>query len=301
LMLFLTACTSEVAPKTALVQVSCPPLASLDDNRREVLLRHFRMSEKWTVEGSAPSEPLPYLFASRRYEETASFPGSPHFKVWFKDSGRQRHGSPITQVSANAGLVPVTLGWGGTDTSFKSALRAMGGAGVFVEILEMADGTAREGTQQAYYDVCQQIRDALAGAPVLPGSGLKSMAPTDDSRKTAQVSAFEIRSSHCGRHTVVAWLNPMEDGWTTVRVLTLQAIPGHPPLPAGSELPIPFDGRYTGWSSDPSERFRYQSSVWTTPGLRSESYPVRFELWFHPVQGSPRRLTAKELSVCGWE
>ena len=59
---------------------------------------------------------------------------------------------------------------------------------------------------------------------------------------------------------------------------------------------------FTGWSKIASELFYYNTNITVYEGDWEHFFEARFELWFHPEDGSSeRKLVETTRRICGWE
>lgn len=174
------------------------------------------------------------------------------------------------------------------------------GEGVWLEIYEQAESGDRAFTQRAVNEINEELRHLL-------DNGFSSTQLPQASTKISDKSEILVLDGmQPGIYMASGYVNPGEPGWTYFKVFNTET---------GVEVMYEMEQKrtieYVGWSSDPKEKFFFDSEVWCKEGDWEHEYPARFELWFVPEggdegdegeEGSGERLLATaERRIYGWE
>lgn len=118
----------------------------------------------------------------------------------------------------------------------------------------------------------------------------------EGSTRSGSAEIVLLNGMQPGVYQVVAWANPGSAGTVFLKAFEISL---------GTRLS---EGRLhersnarIGWSDDPNELFRYGSEVTIYEGDWRKPYAARFELWFHPDDGSTdRKLAQRNFKIEGW-
>jgi hypothetical protein len=308
----LAGCDLTQGRATVSVQVEMPSLAALTASDRSLLEQHFSGSLAWHVFDERGRR-----YAVRRQKIGAEYrTGSNGFisdfsskevvqtRVLIGLDGEYGFGhdqSRWTRATARGGRTPVFTFKDGDQPGRESYLIVTGGNGITVEVFEQSHLEERRFTAAALAEVeaeLAQIRARGALATVVAGS-MRPPGPVEFSVDDGmQPGMFGVRG----------WLPANAPGEAFVRVFYT----GKPE--AGDKIPPELAGKgetdltgergtaaaRIGWSSDGS-RFHYAGGLMIKTGDWEHHYPARFELWFRPDSGAPRKLASVERRIAGWQ
>lgn len=158
-----------------------------------------------------------------------------------------------------------------------------------VEIFEQSRLDSRQATLLALADLQRELESALTltnSTFVVDKAASQSSVPEILLEKGMQGGIYHVR----------AFVNPGEAGRAYIKVFEATKN-----TPLSSERITPRSISRIGWSSNPKQRFRYQSEITVYEGDWGNFYPGRFELWFIPDSGQPeRKLVEQIFRIEGW-
>lgn len=158
-----------------------------------------------------------------------------------------------------------------------------------VEIFEQSSLDARPATQLALAEIKRELETALIltnAVAASPEPVLKNADPEIQLAKGMQGGIYQVR----------AFVNPGEAGRAYLKVFEATQN-----TRLSEDRIGPDSISRIGWSTNPNEKFRYQSEMTVYEGDWGNFYPGRFELWFIPDSGRPeRKLVDRIFRIEGW-
>ncbi|HEY3544481.1 MAG TPA: hypothetical protein VGK17_00145, partial [Propionicimonas sp.] len=181
------------------------------------------------------------------------------------------------------------------------------------EIFEQSRVPHRAFTEQALREVMAELKAALAEREAIQANGfseklLQGDAPLRRGKPILRVD----EGMQPGMYHLVGGANPGEPGRAFVRVVFV----GPDPVQGPSKVPpdlkpgdvlseervTPSSMGWMGWGPQADVLFPYQAGVTVYEGDWEHFYRARFELWFQPDSGAPKRkLVEATESISGWQ
>jgi hypothetical protein len=258
-----------------------------EDGRRVALRRLFRGGHWQTELNMYFTEPDPNSTFAPQAQ-------SSHRTRIFLDGAAQtpdliRHDHAEARVGAPSVEVPLVFNH--YEVGHYQSRLWIRGTDMALDIDEGSDTMPRDLTRARLSEICTELNRLDSQESSLGIDGLLpegSIAPSE---------SFSVEDDgQPGIYQAVGYVNPSQQGFVYVRAFDARS---------GSRLSKTETRKkreYTGWSSVSSRHYYFRVQFFIDEGDWQHMYPARFELWFHPDDGSPeRRLMAKERSINGWE
>ncbi len=195
----------------------------------------------------------------------------------------------ITEAKIGSGLVPIRVVDAKNDQGKESYL-LLQGSRASVEIFEQSLLDARPATQLALGELRRELAAILSFTNAVALShppALQTGDPEIHLAKFMQGGIYQVR----------AFVNPGE-----TRRAYLKVFEATKNTPLSADRIQQRSISRIGWSTNLSEKFRYQSEITVYEGDWGTFYPARFELWFAPDSGnSERKLVDRIFRIEGWQ
>lgn len=218
-----------------------------------------------------------------------------------------------TRATAGQGLVSLKVYEPAhQQPGLESYLVVGGAAGWTLEIFEQSRVPARAFTEQALREVMEELEAALGEAEAILKNGYSAKLSADAPLRRGQPILRVDEGMQPGMYHVVGGADPGEPGRVFVRVV----FEGPDPVQGPSKVPPELKAgevlseervtrastRWIGWGSDEGVLFPYQAGVTVYEGDWEHFYRARFELWFQPDSGAPKRkLVEATETISGWQ
>jgi hypothetical protein len=256
-----------------------------DDGRRVALRRRFHGGQWQTelnmyfTEPDGPSAVTPQLQSSHR---TRIFLDGTALDPYLVSAV---HG----EARVGASSVDVPLVFNRNDAGHFQSRLWIRGTDMAIEIDEGSDTMPRDLTRTKLSEVCKELDQLESQESSL---GIDSILP-EGSVATSEMFSID---GELGDYQATGYVNPGQKGFVYVRAFDQRS------GARLSERETRKSREYTGWSSISDRYYYFRVQFFIYEGDSEHTYPARFELWFHPDDGSPeRRLMTTERSINGWE
>jgi hypothetical protein len=215
-----------------------------------------------------------------QYRLTLGFSGEP----WYS----RRSGD--TQMTPGQ-IQPLSLSTG--NQMHESRLVIDVGRDLVVEIFEQSGAKERRLTKESL----RQLEIELAPLAATPKWGtIRQLLPAGSIRHGQPT--LELRESfQPGIYDAWVWANPCEPGMIYLKAFEVTE---------GAALSVSrlkeYSNEWIGWSDDPDELFLSNTHLTIYEGDWGKPYAARFEVWFVPDSGGPKRkLLEKVFRIEGWQ
>jgi hypothetical protein len=193
------------------------------------------------------------------------------------------------EAPVGASSVDVPLVFNRNDAGHFQSRLWIRGTDMAIEIDEGSDSMPRELTRTKVSEVCKELDQLESQESSL---GIDSILPAGS---VATSEMFSI-DGELGDYQATGYVNPGQKGFVYVKAFDKGS--GR----RLSETETRKSREYTGWSSLSDHYYYFRVQFFIYEGDWEHMYPARFELWFHPDDGSAeRRLMVTERSINGWE
>lgn len=304
---------SKNTPENTLVNINQPDLKYFAENKPNILLRQLKASPEWRVtideqdivcyrrEKGRDKWKVSLSFDDRtaRAKVNKEDSASTRYTFRLKKKESEKTSNPYASLCFKkaaplAGDIHLNLKK--SDQGIESKL-ALGQDKLWFEFYEQRDKEARIYTRKALTWLKDYLKVVRDSEEEIEKKGYASRLIGKDEMRTGKPS-FEIDDGfQKGLFDIYAWANPGEPGYLYLKAFDVKK------GTRLSELRLMSRSKeYTGWSNNPKDLFYYNTHVTIYEGDWSHKYDARFELWFHPEDGSPeRKLAEKTLKICGWQ
>lgn len=293
-------------PKAAHLDLSDATLASFDDDWSPVLFRYLAGNPRWEIREERGLRYAVRLEARENFETTLNGFVSTYIDGVMRQTrvqicfGREygfgvEHGN-VTRTKAGERDVAVVVEGDHDGTPGNSSYTIIAGGTVFLEIYDQAPEVARSFTQQAFKEVCAELKDVIAHRAEIEKSGILPL-PRHYPKLLPNKSYLDVGDGmQPGIYLITAGASPARPGYAYVKVFKVQT---------GDRLSADRmtsrSTRHLGWSEDGKTVFPYTSEVTVYEGDWSSQYEARFELWHHAQDGQETMLAEKTRMINGWE
>ncbi|HUB25650.1 MAG TPA: hypothetical protein VL992_09480 [Tepidisphaeraceae bacterium] len=282
----------------ASISLDMPFLADLCGPDEKLLLRHLATSAKWCLSRDFIGNQG--VFVAQRRFVVGGMWQHPFMNMTF-------HGTGEFAIQLGIGDTDWTTWdeWRGTDRTIVQVGDGIARLNVKHDIVELddsylivaADSTALEISEEhpgkarpfsaAAIAQLQGEFQAVRSSPIARKRGFDpSLMPPESIYRGPQEMHLVNYGYSENLYQLYAYVNPGESGYVHLKTFD----------PDGSAILDEFEGptygvEYTGWSTDPDEKFLYNPEMVSFPGLdfTFSHYPVKLELWFAPDSGAPER------------
>lgn len=162
-----------------------------------------------------------------------------------------------------------------------------------VELFEQSPARERRLTRAALAHLESELAPLAANPSV---ETLRAHLPAGAIRRGA--ASFELRNSfQPGLYDSILWANPGEPGRVYLRAFEVTR-----GTALSTESLRERSGEWIGWSDDPEELFFSNTHFTIYEGDWGKPYAARFEVWFAPDSGAPRRMLMEKIfKIEGWQ
>ena len=294
-------------PAHTLVRIELPDLKYFSEGGRQVLQRQLQASPEWRVFRDRGGNLVCDQRAWKGGQWMASQNGfiSGGHPDWlqtkaqftFADTGKGFGGSNrswLTESGPTAG--DTHLGLQNTSQGIQSYL-IVGQKGLWFEYFEESKSEDRVQTRKTLACLEGFLKAVRAGEKEIQSRGYASALMPQDAIHHGQSQLEVSDGMQGGMYDVRGWINPGKAGFVYLKAFNADT---------GARLSqddIKKDSNeLTGWSSDSTELFYYNAGIVIVEGDPGRSYGARFELWFHPDDGTAEtKLVETTHEICAFQ
>jgi hypothetical protein len=268
-----------------LVEAKLDALLSLQKNAPDILQRYLATSPAWRV-----YEEFGRRYATRRWtigqgdHATLALGFSGYLPGGLQ--GGDRRATHVRPGATAKVLITAADQW-------RYSRCVMESTGLAVEIAEWSATNERRLTKAILAGLEAELRP-LAAAPnqatllrILPAGSIRRGAP----------SLELARAGESGIYRTELWVHAGEPG-----CVYLKAFEVTHGTPLATDFLKKDSNAWIGWSDDPAELFYSTAKIVIGEGDPGKPYAARFEVWFAPASGRPRRkLLEKVFKITGYK
>lgn len=296
--------------ENATVDVNLPDLQYFAEGKTDIFLRYLKASSEWKVfeeRGEIicykrvlhkSGEDILWQTSRNGYEHNKpDIPEKDQYQIRYlfrfsEDSSSSYNSwADTTKVGPTEGKIQLKLK--SDDQGIESYL-VVGQQGLWFEFFEQSNREKRVKTREALQWIEEYLKNIRKYEKEIQQKGFASKLMP---QQIKIISEIKIEEEQWGIYNVYAWINPGKEGYIYLKVFNADTNErlSEESISESSE-------EYIGWSDDPSVLFFSHSLITIYEGDWEDFYDAKFELWFHPEDGSAEaKLLETTFKVCGWE